>query len=133
MSKPSEALWPDDEHPDPVYGAIRPCPRPCSSAEMGPVSPRFQGGTLEPVSTGEDSAAWFTGLLSQYPAAYATIDAHLKQVMPDTKDFLNESTGRDSRSSRSRTLHPVLTSSVHHHGATGGDPTQPRGDPALLG
>ena len=57
-----------------------------------------QGGTLEPVSTGEDFAAWFTGLLSQYPAAYATIDAHLKQVMPDTKDFLNESTGRDSRS-----------------------------------
>lgn len=65
---------------------------------MGPVSPVSQGGTLEPVSTGEDLAVWFTGLLSHYPAAYATIDAHLKQVMPDTKDFLNESTGRDSRS-----------------------------------
>ena len=63
---------------------------------MGPVSPRFQGGTLEPVSTGEDFAAWFTGLLSQYPAAYATINAHLKQVMPDTKDFFNMAAGGDS-------------------------------------
>ncbi len=56
-----------------------------------------EGETLEPTSRGENFAAWFTGLLGQYPAAYTTIVEYLKQVMPDTKDFLNESVGRESK------------------------------------
>jgi predicted ATPase len=56
------------------------------------------GETLQPIPTGQDFAAWLTGLLGQFPAAYATIAAYLKKVMPDTRDFLNESVGRDARS-----------------------------------
>jgi len=57
-----------------------------------------EGETLEPISTGENFADWFRGVLGQFPPSYSLMDAYLKQVMPDTKDFLNEATGRDAKS-----------------------------------
>jgi predicted ATPase len=43
-------------------------------------------------------AAWFSGLLSSTPAAYARIAEHLKQLMPDLKQIQNPLVGKDSRS-----------------------------------
>jgi predicted ATPase len=54
--------------------------------------------TLEPNIQVTDFAAWFTGLLASSPAAYAKIDAYLKDVMPDLKDIQNPVTGKDSQS-----------------------------------
>lgn len=56
------------------------------------------GETLEPEREGANFAAWFTGLLSRYPAAYTELEKYLRQVMPDIKDFLNEPIGKDSKS-----------------------------------
>jgi len=54
--------------------------------------------TLQPNLQVTDFAAWFSGLLAHAPAAYAEIDAYLKQVMPDLKDIKNPATGTDWRS-----------------------------------
>ena len=54
--------------------------------------------TLEPNLQVTDFGAWFSGLLSYTPAAYAKIDEYLRQVMPDLKDIKNPVTGKDSRS-----------------------------------
>lgn len=54
--------------------------------------------TLQPNLQVTDFAAWLSGLLAYAPAAYAGIDAYLKQVMPDLKDIKNPATGTDSRS-----------------------------------
>lgn len=54
--------------------------------------------TLEPKSNLTDFGAWFSGLLTHWPAAYAQIDEYLKQVMPDLKDIQNPVIGADSRS-----------------------------------
>jgi predicted ATPase len=53
--------------------------------------------TLEPERDGSNLAAWFTGLLSRYPAAYTHIERYLREVMPDIRDFLNEPVGKDSK------------------------------------
>ncbi len=56
------------------------------------------GETLEPQRYGSNFSEWFSGLLSRYPAAYTQIDKHLREVMPDIQDFLNESFGKDAKS-----------------------------------
>ncbi len=55
------------------------------------------GETLEPRRDGSNFAEWFTGLLSRYPAAYTHLEKHLRQVMPDLKDFQNEHIGKESK------------------------------------
>ncbi|SLM29875.1 conserved hypothetical protein [Desulfamplus magnetovallimortis] len=54
-----------------------------------------KGETLEPKRDGSNCGEWFTGLLSQYPAAYTYIDQYLKDIMPDLKDFRNEIVGKN--------------------------------------
>jgi predicted ATPase len=54
--------------------------------------------TLQPNLQVTNFGAWFTGLLTYAPAAYAKIDQYLKQVMPDLKDIKNLEIGKDSRS-----------------------------------
>jgi hypothetical protein len=56
------------------------------------------GESLEPKRDGSNFAEWFTGLLKHYPPAYTPIAEYLLQVMPDFRDFLNESIGKDSNS-----------------------------------
>lgn len=53
--------------------------------------------TLQPNPHVTDLAAWFSGLLASWPAAYSRIDEHLRQVMPDLKDIRNPVVGTDSR------------------------------------
>lgn len=55
------------------------------------------GETLEPKRDGSNFGEWFTGLLSRYPAAYTQLEKYLQEVMPDVKDFLNETVGKDSK------------------------------------
>jgi energy-coupling factor transporter ATP-binding protein EcfA2 len=64
--------------------------------------PMFIQGASDHDSTQPDSqvtqlGAWFSGLLVDTPAAYSTISAYLKEVMPDMLDVKNASTGKDSR------------------------------------
>lgn len=54
--------------------------------------------TLEPKRDGSNFGEWFTGLLSRYPAAYTELEKHLRDVMADYRDFLNEPTSKDSKS-----------------------------------
>jgi predicted ATPase len=54
--------------------------------------------TLLPNLEVTNFGAWFSGLLANTPAAYARIDAYLKQVMPDLKDIKNPLIGKESRS-----------------------------------
>lgn len=51
--------------------------------------------TLEPTQDAANLGDWFSGLLGQYPAAYTQIDQYLRKVMPDIRDFQNESRGKD--------------------------------------
>lgn len=57
-----------------------------------------QGETLEPKRDMSNFGEWFSGLLSRYPAAYASIVQYLREVMPDLKDFRNEILGKDFKS-----------------------------------
>ena len=54
--------------------------------------------TLVPRTSVTNLGAWFSGLLREAPAVYATIDRYLKQVMPDLKDVKNPLVGKTSRS-----------------------------------
>lgn len=47
-----------------------------------------------PVANASNAVDWLAGLLGQYPAAYTDIDAYLKDVMPDLRDFKYESQGK---------------------------------------
>jgi len=62
------------------------------------MSGESSGASLKPERNCSNFAEWFTGLLSRYPAAYTTIENHLREVMPDLRDFLNEPVGKDSNS-----------------------------------
>lgn len=53
--------------------------------------------SLWPVASASNAVDWLAGLLGQYPAAYTTIDAYLKEVMPDLSDFKYESLGKESK------------------------------------
>lgn len=54
--------------------------------------------TLEPMRDASNVGDWFSGLLGQYPAAYTQVDQYLRKVMPDIRDFQNESKGKDFKS-----------------------------------
>jgi predicted ATPase len=54
--------------------------------------------TLQPSKEVTDFGAWFAGLLTYAPAAYARVDEYLRAMMPDLKDIKNPLTGKDSRS-----------------------------------
>ncbi len=56
------------------------------------------GTTLEPNRDGTNFGEWFTGLLGQYPAAYATMMSHLKGIMSDITDFTIEPIGKNAKS-----------------------------------
>jgi AAA15 family ATPase/GTPase len=55
------------------------------------------GETLEIKRDGSNFSAWFSGLLSRYPAAYKEIDSYLQLVMPDINDIQNEVVGKDAK------------------------------------
>ena len=55
------------------------------------------GETLYPMADGSNLTDWMFGLLGQFPASYSTIVAHLRQVMPDIKDLVNETVGSDAK------------------------------------
>jgi predicted ATPase len=54
--------------------------------------------TLQPNPQVTNFGAWLSGLLASTPPAYASIDAYLKQVMPDLKFIQNPLVGKDARS-----------------------------------
>jgi predicted ATPase len=54
--------------------------------------------TLQPNLQVTNFGAWFSGLLALAPPAYASIDAYLKQMMPDLKYIQNPSVGKNARS-----------------------------------
>jgi len=54
--------------------------------------------TLQPNPQVTDFAAWFSGLVGQWPAAYARIDSYLREVLPDLKDIKNPLVGTKSKS-----------------------------------
>lgn len=53
--------------------------------------------SIWPVANASNTVDWLAGLLGQYPAAYTDIDAYLKDVMPDLRDFKYESLGKESK------------------------------------
>jgi len=54
--------------------------------------------TLQPSIQLTNFAAWFAGLLAQFPSSYSKIDTFLKQLWPDLNDIRNPSTSKDSKS-----------------------------------
>lgn len=56
------------------------------------------GDSLAPNREVTNFGEWFSGLISQSPAAYSRIDKFVKQVMEDFEDIKNPNTGKDSRS-----------------------------------
>jgi predicted ATPase len=63
------------------------------------ISGKSSGETLEPSRELENLGAWFAGLIANSPAAYATIDAYLKDgVMPDLLDIKNPLVAGETRS-----------------------------------
>lgn len=55
------------------------------------------GETLEPQESGSNLADWLSGLLAQFPAAYAPLSQYLQQVMPDLLDFRFERAGKEAK------------------------------------
>ncbi len=57
-----------------------------------------QGTSLEPAEDSSNLTAWLSGLLAQYPAAYAALSGYLQEIMPDMADFRFEPTGKNAKS-----------------------------------
>lgn len=53
--------------------------------------------SLWPLWDASNTVDWLSGLLGQYPAAYAVISDYLKEVMPDLKAFKFETLGKESK------------------------------------
>lgn len=53
--------------------------------------------TLQPVADASNFTNWLTGLLGQYPSAYATLENYLRDVLPDMREFRNEVVGSESK------------------------------------
>jgi energy-coupling factor transporter ATP-binding protein EcfA2 len=53
--------------------------------------------TLMPDADGSNLGDWLSGLLSQYPAAYSTINDYLVSVMRDIQEFRNEPVAKDAK------------------------------------
>lgn len=55
------------------------------------------GETLEPAESASNLADWLSGVLAQYPVAYAPLSQYLQQVMPDLLDFRFERAGKEAK------------------------------------
>lgn len=68
---------------------------------LSPIPQLIRGETsdesLWPEANASNTVDWLAGLLSQYPAAYTSIDEYLKEVMPDLRDFKYENLGKDTK------------------------------------
>jgi len=64
------------------------------------ISGESSGETFEPDRAVSNLGEWFAGLLAHSPAAYATIDKYLKEVIPDFSDIKNPLVGGERRSLR---------------------------------
>lgn len=53
--------------------------------------------TLEPTDSIDNFADWFSGVLIEFPSAYATIENFLKPLLPDFLDFQNKPVGERSK------------------------------------
>jgi predicted ATPase len=53
--------------------------------------------SMEPTKHVDNFADWFSGVLSEFPASYSTIEKFLKQLMPDFLDFQNKTAGETTR------------------------------------
>lgn len=53
--------------------------------------------SLSPLKDASNFAAWFSGLIGQYPASYALVENYLKEVLPDFQDFENKPVGELSK------------------------------------
>jgi len=58
--------------------------------------------SLQPNEDASNLADWLSGLLAQYPAAYAPLGQYLQQVMPDLADFRFERAGKEAKTLRVR-------------------------------
>lgn len=61
------------------------------------ISGESSGETLEPDRAVSNMGEWFAGLLAHSPAAYATIDDYLREIMPDFSDIKNPLVGAERR------------------------------------
>jgi len=57
------------------------------------ISGESSGETLEPDRAVSNLGEWFAGILAHSPAAYATIDAYLREIIPDFLDIKNPLSG----------------------------------------
>jgi len=68
---------------------------------LAPIPSHMSGNsseeTLQPATDGSNLGDWLSGLLSQYPAAYSTINDYLRSVMPDIQELRNEPVGKDAK------------------------------------
>lgn len=68
---------------------------------LAPIPSHISGNsseeTLQPATDGSNLGDWLSGLLSQYPAAYSTINDYLRTVMPDMQELRNEPVGKDAK------------------------------------
>ncbi|MBL8891671.1 MAG: AAA family ATPase [Planctomycetaceae bacterium] len=68
---------------------------------ISPVPARFSeesdSESFEPTPGVDNFAAWFSGILGEYPAAYNTIADYLKIMMPDFLDVQNRTTGETTK------------------------------------
>ncbi|MEO7576990.1 MAG: AAA family ATPase [Massilia sp.] len=53
--------------------------------------------TLQPDVSGANLVGWLAGLLSQFPAACATLDGYLRELLPDLQGFHDEVAGSESK------------------------------------
>lgn len=53
--------------------------------------------SLEPTKRVSNFADWFSGVLSEFPATYSTIESFLKRIMPDFLDFQNKTVGESTK------------------------------------
>lgn len=56
--------------------------------------------TLDPLRDAQNLGAWFAGLIAHSPSVYQTIDAYLRNVLPDLSDIKNPLVGSETRSLR---------------------------------
>lgn len=66
----------------------------------GMISGDSSGDSLEPELTGHNLGAWFSGVLAHSPAAYATIERFVRDILPDFVDVKNPIVGGERRALR---------------------------------
>ncbi len=68
---------------------------------LAPIPQKISGEsfdeTLNPLFDASNLGDWFSGLLSQFPAAYGNIQDYLHGMMPDMSELQNEPIGKDAK------------------------------------